>query len=91
MGLHFNCILYEPICLVTLGGTLGHLSGGMKVVKEKDHSRKINIFQALARIIIKVILGLISLFIVNTANKGRATHDMAVKSMVVFKEEVEAN
>ncbi|MDA8886749.1 RDD family protein [Bacteroidia bacterium] len=83
----FSVFLYEPLFVSLFGGSIGHLSGNMHVVRESDHSRKINIFAALVRFAVKLLLGIISLFSISKENKGRAIHDKAVRSIVLFKDQ----
>ena len=80
----FSVVLYDPLCISLFGATLGHYSGGMKVVRERNPLRKLNLFAALLRYIIKVILGIVSLLTITKENKGRGLHDMASGSIVLF-------
>jgi len=80
----FSVALYDPLCISIFGATLGHYSGDMKVVRESDPARKINIFAALLRYVVKFALGIISILAITKQNKGRALHDMAAGSIVVF-------
>ena len=52
-------LIYEPIC-TTLGCTLGNYIKNIRVRKHSDITKRINIFQALVRYILKVALGWIS-------------------------------
>jgi uncharacterized RDD family membrane protein YckC len=82
----FSVALYEPLCISLFGATLGHYSGGMMVRKENDLTKKVNIFAALLRYVIKATLGIISLLTINKENKGRGLHDMVSGSIVLFTE-----
>ena len=46
-------IVYEPICM-TLGSTLGNYLKGIRVRKDLDSTKRINIFQAIIRYPVKV-------------------------------------
>ena len=84
--LYSTLFLYEPLCLALFGKTLGHWSGNLRVVKEKDESKNISFLAAMIRAIMKYLLGIISLFTIAPENKGRAIHDMAAGSIVLFEE-----
>ena len=78
--------LYDPLSTAFLGGTFGHLAMGLRVRQKDDPSKKINLPKAILRFFIKFMLGAISLFTV-TGNKNKmAIHDMAIDSIVLFKE-----
>ena len=83
-----SVFLYEPIAIAFFRGTVGHWMGDLKVVKESDEHSKIPIWLTLLRIIVKYLLGIISLFSISTENKGQAIHDMVSGSIVLFKDEV---
>jgi len=80
----FSVGFYDPICISLFGATIGHYSGGMKVVREHDPSKKPNFFIAVLRFAIKILLGIISLFTITKKNKGQAIHDMASGTLVLF-------
>jgi uncharacterized RDD family membrane protein YckC len=82
----FITILYEPIFVSLFGGTLGHFMMGIRVKKENDPSKNINIIAAIFRWIVKSLLGWISLFTVSSGAKKQAIHDHLVGSVVIFKE-----
>lgn len=80
----FIVYLYEPLFVSVFGGTVGHLSNNLRVRKVEDESKKINVFQALLRYTVKIILGIISFFTMRFDDKSRAIHDMVVGSVVVL-------
>ncbi len=75
-------IAYEPIC-ITLGATLGNYIKGIRVRKYSDTAKRINIFQAIIRYIVKFLLGWISFLTINTNPKKRAIHDFASESVMI--------
>lgn len=81
----FIFMLYDPLFTSIFGGTIGHMVMGIRVCEEKDTSAKIFFPLAVARFVIKASLGWISLLTVSGNKKGKAIHDMAVKSIVIFK------
>lgn len=75
-------IAYEPLC-TTLGFTVGNYIKGIRVRRFSDTTKRINIFQAIIRYIIKVLLGWISFLTINSNPKRRAIHDMAAASVMI--------
>lgn len=75
-------IAYEPFCM-TFGSTLGNYIKGIRVRKNADPTKRINIFQAIIRYPIKVILGWISFLTINSNPKRRAIHDLASGSVMI--------
>lgn len=83
----FSVVLYEPIFVSVFGASIGHMSGGLKVRRDANREKKINFFVAVFRFILKAVLGIIALFSITKENKGRAIHDMASGSIVLFTQE----
>ena len=81
----FIFLLYDPIFVSSFGGTIGHMLLGLRVKREKDQSKNVFFPLAIVRFIIKALLGWISLITVTSNSKRNALHDMAVKSIVIFK------
>ena len=75
-------IVYEPICM-TLGSTLGNYLKGIRVRKDLDSTKRINIFQAIIRYPVKVFLGWISFLTINSNPKRRAIHDLVSGSVMI--------
>lgn len=82
-----SCFLYEPLAISFFGGTVGHWSGKLRVTREKDETSKLPVLLSLLRTTLKYILGIIALFTISAENRGRAIHDEAVGSIVLFTEE----
>lgn len=79
----FFILLYEPI-MVSLGGTIGHRALKMRVRSVENEDKNINFFKACLRVILKSILGWISLLTMNSDKLKRAIHDQAAGSFVLF-------
>ena len=75
-------IAYEPLCM-TFGSTLGNYIKGIRVRKSSDSTKRINIFQAIVRYPIKVLLGWVSFLTINSNSKRRAIHDLVSGSVMV--------
>ena len=75
-------IAYEPLCM-TLGFTLGNYLKGIRVRKNSDSTKRINIFQAIVRYPVKVLLGWVSFLTINSNPKRRAIHDLVSGSVMI--------
>ena len=75
-------IAYEPLCM-TVGATLGNYLKGIRVRKSSDSTKRINIFQAIVRYPVKVLLGWVSFLTIHSNSKRRAIHDLASGSVMV--------
>ena len=75
-------IAYEPLCM-TLGSTFGNYLKGIRVRKNSDSTKRINIFQAIIRYPVKVLLGWVSFLTINSNPKRRAIHDLVSGSVMI--------
>lgn len=75
-------LAYEPLC-IALGFTLGHYLSGIRVRKNSDSTKRINIFQSIIRYPIKFLLGWISFFTIHFNPKRRAIHDFVSGSVMI--------
>jgi uncharacterized RDD family membrane protein YckC len=75
-------IVYEPLC-TSIGATVGNLLMGIRVRRQGNTAKKINIVQAVFRYILKICLGWISFLTINSNPERRAMHDMAVGSVMI--------
>ena len=82
----FIFLLYDPLFTSVFGGTIGHMIFGIRVKREMDQNKNILFPLAVIRYVIKALLGLISLLTVSGNKKGKAIHDIAVKSIVIYKD-----
>jgi len=83
----FVFALYDPLMLSIFGGTIGHMVVGIRVKREKNHSKNIYFHMALLRFIIKISLGWISLLSISFNKNKKAIHDYAANSVVIYKDE----
>jgi uncharacterized RDD family membrane protein YckC len=77
-------LVYDPLC-TSLGCTLGNYIKGLRVRQHYDVTRRINIFQAVIRYVIKISLGWISFLTINSNYEKRAIHDFVAGSVVIKK------
>ena len=75
-------IIYEPVCMV-FGSTLGNYIKGIRVRKNNDSTKRINIFQAIVRYPVKVLLGWVSFLTIHSNPKRRAIHDLVSGSVMI--------
>jgi uncharacterized RDD family membrane protein YckC len=80
----FLFVAYEPLC-ISLGFTVGNYVKGIRVKQESDSTRRINIFQALIRYVLKITLGWVSFLTIHSNPKRQALHDLAVGSVMIKK------
>ena len=81
----FIFLLYDPLLTAFGGGTIGHHMNNLRIVKAADETSKISFFKALLRFAIKTLLGFISLMTIDSKSRSQAMHDLAVGSVVIFK------
>jgi len=76
--------VYEPVAM-TLGCTVGNLLTKIRVRQFGNIEKKINIFQAYLRFIIKFFLGWLSFITISFNEQKRAIHDLASGTIVLEK------
>lgn len=76
--------ILEPAMLSLTGGTVGHHLVGIKVT-QKDGVKYINIFAAVIRFLVKILLGWLSFIFVFTTRKHQAVHDLIAGSIVTHR------
>jgi uncharacterized RDD family membrane protein YckC len=79
----FIFFVYEPF-FTAYACTLGQKITGIRV-RSQSAGRRISIFQAYLRILVKLLLGIISFFTIPFSKNKRAIHDFAVGSLVVYE------
>lgn len=77
--------ILEPGLVAFAGATIGHRLRGLRVERARDGGN-IDIFRATVRFLVKTFLGLPSVFFVLVTKRHQAFHDLAVGSVVVFRE-----
>lgn len=77
-------VLWEPLLVSVTGGTIGHHLIGLKVVNSAT-GKNINIFAAIVRFVVKMILGNLSVIFIFITRYHQAIHDGLVRSVVVLK------
>lgn len=75
-------LFYEPIC-TSMGGTLGNYLMKIRIRQYDNKNRKINLFQAIIRYIVKIMLGWLSFVTIHFNQEKRAIHDMVASSVMI--------
>jgi len=83
----FIFVLYDPIFTSSFGGTIGHMTFGIRVKRENNQEKNILFPLAILRFVVKALLGWISLLTVSGNEKRKAIHDMLVGSVVVYNDQ----
>lgn len=73
--------LYEPIMVWRGGGTFGHRAMNLQVVDDRTLAN-VSLPKALARFVLKAILGIVSFLTMRFSRRHRAMHDIATGSSV---------
>ena len=81
----FMFFVYEPI-FTAYFCTLGQKATGIRI-RKLSSGKRISIFQAYLRIIVKILLGIISFFTIPFTKNKRAIHDLSVGSLVIYEKE----
>ena len=82
-------VLYEPILVSRMGGTLGHYVTNLRVVDDRGGGN-IGFARACARVVIKGVLGLYSFVILAATRRNQAVHDLLTRSTVQIRDPAKA-
>jgi uncharacterized RDD family membrane protein YckC len=75
-------LLYEPVSIAVAGGTIGHLSVNLRIVRASDLGR-VSFGRALLRTLVKGVLGLWVFVAVYFTRKCQGLHDLAAGTVVI--------
>lgn len=78
-------LLYEPLFVAFAGGTLGHTMSNLRVVDDRTQGN-VSVLKALARSIIKGVLGWVSFITMLTTRRSQAIHDLLTRSTVQIRD-----
>lgn len=82
-------LLYEPVLVTFTGGTLGHTFTNLRVVDDKTGGN-VSFPKALARLLIKSLLGWYSFVILAATRRNQAVHDLLTRSTVQIRDPARA-
>lgn len=83
----FIVLLLEPVAVSVTGGTIGHHLVGLRV-RRTESDKNLNLLLALIRFVVKTILGLLVFVAILLSRRRQGLHDMAARSVIVFKSTV---
>ncbi len=85
-GLIFISIwgIYEPLAM-TIGCTFGNYLMKIRVKRDSDNMKRINLLQAFVRFVVKIALGWISFLTIHSNKERRAIHDFVAGSVMIEK------
>ncbi|MBL8508461.1 RDD family protein [Chitinimonas sp. JJ19] len=78
-------LFYEPVAVSLFGASFGHCMANIHVCDEST-GRKINLFWAMVRYVVKLFLGWISLLTFLVSGKRMAIHDLVTNSSVRIRD-----
>jgi uncharacterized RDD family membrane protein YckC len=78
-------LLYEPLFVAFAGGTLGHRMANLRVVDDRTGGN-VSFLKAVARSIIKGLLGWVSFITMLTTRRSQAVHDLLTQSTVQIRD-----
>jgi uncharacterized RDD family membrane protein YckC len=77
-------LFYEPLLVSLTGGTIGHYLYNMRVVD--DRGGNVNFLKAVARVLIKSLLGWYSFVAIAMTYRHQAVHDLLTSSTVQIRD-----
>ena len=75
-------LLYEPLCIALWGGTIGHISLGLRIVRGIDLG-PVSFGRALVRTAVKGLLGLWVFMAIYFTRRSQAVHDLVAGTVVI--------
>jgi uncharacterized RDD family membrane protein YckC len=87
IGLFVALLLYEPVLVTWGGGTIGHRSLNLRVVRARDGGR-VGFIRALFRSSVKAVTGLLGFLAIELTRRHQGLHDLAAGTVVVPRSEV---
>jgi uncharacterized RDD family membrane protein YckC len=82
-------LLYEPLLVSLAGSTIGHYRTNLRVVDNRTHGN-LSFVKAVARLIIKSVLGIYSFVTMATTSRHQAVHDLLTGSTVQIRDRSKA-
>ena len=82
-------LLYEPLSISLAGGTIGHVSLDLRIVRAKDLG-PVSFGRALVRTIVKGLFGIWVFMAIYFTRRSQALHDLAAGTVVIPRKPVVA-
>jgi len=83
-------LLYEPVLVSLFGSTIGHYAYNLRVVDDRTGGN-VSFIKAVARVVIKTVLGIYSFISMATTRRRQAVHDLMTRSTVQPRDAATAN
>jgi len=83
-------LLYEPLLVSLAGSTVGHYLSNLRVVDDGTHGN-VGFPKAVARLVIKTVLGIYSFITMATTSRHQAVHDLMTRSTVQIRDRSKAS
>jgi uncharacterized RDD family membrane protein YckC len=75
-------LFYEPVCIAVAGGTIGHLSMNLRIVRA-DNFGRVSFGRALLRTVVKAVVGIWVFMAIYFTRRSQGLHDLAAGTVVV--------
>jgi RDD family protein len=82
-------LLYEPVLVCMTGSTIGHYYANLRVVDDRHHGN-VSFLKAVARLVIKSVLGWYSFITMTATRRNQALHDQLTRSTVQMRDPAKA-
>lgn len=82
--------LYEPLLVSTTGSTVGHYLTNLRVVDDQTRGN-VGFLKAIARLVIKTVLGIYSFITMAVTSRHQAVHDLLTRSTVQIRDRSKAS
>jgi uncharacterized RDD family membrane protein YckC len=83
-------LLYEPVMVSRTGSSVGHYLTNLRVVDDRTQGN-VGFVKALARLVIKTVLGWYSFITMATTRRHQALHDLLTRSTVQIRDPAKAS
>jgi uncharacterized RDD family membrane protein YckC len=83
-------LLYEPVLVSVTGSSIGHYLSNLRVVDDRTHG-KVGFLKAIARFVIKTLLGVYSFITMAVTSRHQAVHDLLTRSTVQIRDPSKAS
>ncbi|MFZ5875486.1 MAG: RDD family protein [Nitrospirota bacterium] len=85
MGFLASYVLYEPLMVWRLGGTLGHISQNLRIVSDRTGANP-GLVSSFTRWLVKLSAGALSFFFMALTRRHQALHDSASRTTVQVRD-----
>lgn len=82
-------LLYEPLLVSFAGCTIGHRLANLRVVDDKNGGN-VSFAKAVARMVLKSVLGWLSFLVITATRRSQALHDLWTRSTVQIRDPAKA-